>query len=127
MIEVKIKPLTSNNAYVRQRNGGRFITKEARAYKDCISASCGVLWHMENYLDWMVFRYQVCGPWRTKTGSIALNRGDIDGYAKLLLDAVCERLGVNDALVKRIEGEKVEAQEWSVRFWLEPFLAASHA
>lgn len=117
MVTLKIKPLTFNSAYPTNRQGRRFLSNEGKRYKQEITrASLGAFPVPES--GPLLFIYEVHGPFLTKKGEISKTAGDLDGFAKLLLDAVCEASGCDDSRVFEIQARKLVSLDWAVKFGL---------
>ena len=117
---INIKPMTFNSAYPTNRQGRRFLSSEGKRYKAQIIAATPRLNLPPQ--GQLTFKYIISGPFITLKGTISKTAGDLDGFAKLLLDAVCEAAEVDDSRVFRIEAQKLIAQDWSVSFELAELL-----
>lgn len=72
---------------------------------------------MENEHVPLCFEYTISSPrFLKKNGEISKTAGDCDGFAKLLIDAVCESLGIDDSCVWKIVGQKKYGTTESVKF-----------
>jgi Holliday junction resolvase RusA-like endonuclease len=118
---IDIKPVSINQAYSTARTGRRFLVARGKAYKLEIALLSGK--HFKNlvgYSEKLKFTYEIHGPWLRQDGKISKTAGDIDGFCKLMLDAVCEALDINDAVVFEIHAKKVVAENWRLIIDLEP-------
>jgi Holliday junction resolvase RusA-like endonuclease len=118
---IDIKPVSINQAYSTARTGRRFLVAKGKAYKLEIALLSGK--HFKNlvgYSEKLKFTYEIHGPWLRQDGKISKTAGDIDGFCKLMLDAVCEALDINDAVVFEIYAKKVVAENWRLIINLEP-------
>jgi Holliday junction resolvase RusA-like endonuclease len=118
---IDIKPVSINQAYSTARTGRRFLVAKGKAYKLEIALLSGR--HFKNlvgYSEKLKFTYEIHGPWLRQDGKISKTAGDIDGFCKLMLDAVCEALDINDAVVFEIHAKKVVAENWRLIIDLEP-------
>jgi Holliday junction resolvase RusA-like endonuclease len=118
---IDIKPVSINQAYSTARTGRRFLVAKGKAYKLEIALLSGK--HFKNlvgYSEKLKFTYEIHGPWLRQDGKISKTAGDIDGFCKLMLDAVCEALEINDACVFQIEAKKVVADNWRIIIDLKP-------
>ena len=118
---IDIKPVSINQAYSTARTGRRFLVAKGKAYKLEIAMLSGR--HFKNlvgYSEKLKFTYEIHGPWLRQDGKISKTAGDIDGFCKLMLDAVCEALDINDAVVFEIHAKKVVADNWRLIIDLEP-------
>jgi Holliday junction resolvase RusA-like endonuclease len=112
---IDIKPVSINQAYSTARTGRRFLVAKGKAYKLEIALLSGK--HFKNlvgYSEKLKFTYEIHGPWLRQDGKISKTAGDIDGFCKLMLDAVCEALDINDAVVFEIHAKKVVADNWRI-------------
>lgn len=115
------KPLTFNSAYPTGRNGRRYLSPRGALYKKAICEISRGRFTVP-LSGQLSFHYTVSGPFITSRGTISQTAGDLDGFCKLLLDAVCEASGCDDSRVFEIVAKKVIAPEWSVSFHLGPFV-----
>jgi len=118
---IDVKPVSINQAYSTARTGRRFLVAKGKAYKLEIALLSGR--HFKNlvgYSEKLKFTYEIHGPWLRQDGKISKTAGDIDGFCKLMLDAVCEALDINDAVVFEIHAKKVVADNWRLIIDLEP-------
>jgi Holliday junction resolvase RusA-like endonuclease len=118
---IDIKPVSINQAYSTARTGRRFLVAKGKAYKLEIALLSGK--HFKNlagYSEKLKFTYEIHGPWLRQDGKISKTAGDIDGFCKLMLDAVCEALDINDAVVFEIHAKKVVADNWRIIIDLKP-------
>jgi Holliday junction resolvase RusA-like endonuclease len=121
MITLATKPLTFNSAYPTNKFGRRFLTREGKEYKSIIArATIEHFYHLRNYKGTLTFMAEIHGPFLTKKGVPSKTAGDIDGFTKLLIDASCESLGIDDSLVWRIEFEKFHADDWFISYQIFP-------
>lgn len=121
---IDIKPVSINQAYSTARTGRRFLVAKGKAYKLEIAILSGK--HFKNlvgYSEKLKFTYEIHGPWLRQDGKISKTAGDIDGFCKLMLDAVCEALDINDAVVFEIHAKKVVADKWRLIIDLAPIWA----
>lgn len=126
MITIKIKPMTFNSVYSTARTGRRFMTKEGKQYKALIAAKATAFDHLADFQEALKFTYELHGPWLTKKNMISKTAGDLDGASKLLIDAVCDSLNINDACIVELSGKKVLAESWCVKFHLGPSTLGGH-
>jgi Holliday junction resolvase RusA-like endonuclease len=94
---------------------------KGKAYKLEIALLSGK--HFKNlagYSEKLKFTYEIHGPWLRQDGKISKTAGDIDGFCKLMLDAVCGALDINDAVVFEIHAKKVVADNWRIIIDLRP-------
>lgn len=118
---IDIKPVSINQAYSTARTGRRFLVAKGKAYKLEIALLSGKHFkELLGYSEKLKFTYEIHGPWLRQDGKISKTAGDIDGFCKLMLDAVCEALDINDAVVFEIHAKKVVAENWRLIIDLEP-------
>lgn len=108
--------MTFGRVYSSSRSGRRFMTKEGKEYKELISIHAKKLAHLTCLHEPLKFTYVVHGPWLTKDGLISKTLGDLDGFSKLLIDATCESLGINDSCITEIVARKEMAEKWRIEF-----------
>jgi len=114
-IILDMKPVGLNQAYSTNRQGRRFLVARGKTYKALVGMKAiQSMREFEGYLGPLKFEYVIEGPWLTKSGSISKTAGDIDGFSKLLCDAVCEALGINDCTIFEVVGRKVVAGKWRI-------------
>lgn len=116
-VTVHEKPLTFNSAYPTNNRGRRFLSTRGALYKKAIHDSCVGKFQVPPS-GRLAFYYTVSGPFMTAKGTISQTAGDLDGFCKLLLDAVCDASGCDDSRVFEIVAKKAIAKDWSVSFLL---------
>jgi len=116
-VVLELKPLTMNHAYNTNRQGRRFLVREGKRYKEAISEASRVEFagQIPHNVP-LTFEYQIHGPFLTLAGKWRKRYIDLDGCAKLLIDAALEPQGADDSLVSKIIAEKIIAVNWSVCF-----------
>lgn len=123
MLIFNFKPMGMNSVYSTAKNGRRFMTDEGKDYKAKISAvSFNHFADLKDCDEALRFTLVYKGPWLTNKGKINKIAGDLDGALKLLIDAMCKPLGINDACITEIVARKEYAASWSfevdlVRTW----------
>lgn len=108
--------MTFGRVYSSSRSGRRFMTKEGKEYKELISLYAKNFIHLRGLHEPLKFTYIVHGPWLTKDGLISKTLGDLDGFSKLLIDATCEALEINDSCITEIVAQKRMANDWLLEF-----------
>lgn len=99
-IVIPCKPLTTNHIYGRSKFG-MYLKKPAKEFKQMIKNTLkGKTLNFDpskNYVSLETYFY--LKNFYTKKGSINLKAGDVDNFKKILIDAIFEHLGINDAYV----------------------------
>jgi len=102
-IQVPVPPST-NTAYATV-HGRRVLTREGREYKASVTARIA-RWPKPR---WLTMSITITMPLMFKNGTV--RQFDASNRIKLLEDAVCEGLGIDDRWVRRLVVEKVEG-DW---------------
>lgn len=100
IVAVPQSPISLNNAYSTNRQGRRFLKKEAKDFKQTIIDACeGASFSVseKEYVSIEIHCYFESIV--TKRGSIIKRRHDIDGGEKFVIDAISTGLGFDDALI----------------------------
>lgn len=94
-------PPSTNTAYATV-HGRRVLTRDGRDYKASVTARCSP-WGRES---WLTMTITITMPLMFKNGRV--RKFDASNRIKLLEDAVCEGLGLDDCWVRKLTVEKVE-------------------
>lgn len=100
--------LSLNNAYrsfVVRGRPRRALTAEGKAFKGHASAHVRVLGRRPPAGHRLRVTLDLYGRWDTLAGEPL--RRDIDNHAKLVLDALCAELGIDDRWIRRLEIEAI--------------------
>ena len=109
-----------NHYYKTTRFGGRYVCKEGVAFKKLVMQHVHFKRVGAGKRD---VKYQLVlkfsSPnWMTKKGSIHKRAGDIDGFAKCSIDALCEAIYIDDSAIFELHMYKVSSKEESTHFVL---------
>lgn len=101
-------PPSVNNAYATV-HGRRVLTREGREFKASATALVRKAAAGQCAPVWLTMTIRLYLPLCYKNGKV--RRVDVSNRVKLLEDAVCEGLGVDDCRVRRLVVEKFDAHD----------------
>ncbi len=105
-VRVETKLPSLNHAYGNNKKTGRgrFLTKQAKAYKKLlIENTAGLI----SESKWYFLQLTLGFPLESKGEPV---ERDWDNFPKLTQDAICEKLGINDCRIKKAVVEKVDSE-----------------
>ena len=102
-------PPSVNHLYVTARHGRRVLSTEGRKYKQAVKAD---LVPLENAPEWLVLKIVLYMPLRYKNGKV--RRFDVSNRIKILEDALCEGMGIDDSRVRELVITKTDCEEYRV-------------
>lgn len=100
-------PPSVNNAYATV-HGRRVLTREGRRFKESVSSMPELIKCRNTLPTWIAISIHLWLPLFYKNGKV--RRFDASNRIKLLEDAVCEGLGIDDSRVIRLTVQKVDAK-----------------
>ena len=114
---VNRKALTFNSAYPTNKMGRRFLTREGKEFKEEVfyevKKQCpGFQLKEKHVLCVEYFFYSKAVV--TKKGTVSKTAGDLDGQIKLLQDAMCDALGLDDSIIFEINAKKILSSKDSI-------------
>lgn len=112
VLQVPVPP-SVNEAYATV-HGRRVLVSKGRDYKASVTARCSP-WGRES---WLTMTITITMPLMFKNGRV--RKFDASNRIKLLEDAVCEGLGIDDCWVRKLTVEKVEGP-WGCVVTVESF------
>lgn len=82
-----------------------YLSKEARGFKNLVFLSTPPM----NYREGSIFSISIniVKNWLTKAGKV--KREDVQNMDKLLIDAICEKLGFDDSLIYNVSIKKTQS------------------
>lgn len=115
-ITVPLEPIGFNNAYNSAKNGRRFLSKQAKQYKEAVRlATRGKELDVDREKHYLSVEAHLYFPnMLTKDGLIKLRRFDLDGHLKFLIDSACEALGFDDSLILDLVAHKRPGKSQSI-------------
>ena len=115
-ITVPFEPIGFNNAYKSANNGRRFLSKQAKQYKEAVRlAARGKKLDVDRTKHYLsVEAHLYFSNMLTKDGLIKLRRFDLDGHLKFLIDSACEALGFDDSLILDLVAHKRPGNSQSI-------------
>ena len=118
IIEYRGKLPSVNHMYGRNKWGHIYLKPEGKALKDTI------FWNTKGKLPQdaeVGYELVIRGNWYNKTGAkTRIKKRDSNNLVKLIIDACCEAIGIDDSqiFVEQLEKHQSQNEGFSVRFFL---------
>lgn len=123
-VTIPARPPSVNDMYGVASGDRRYLKAKGRRWRllveQCMDGRCCVGGSPAAKDRFRVYM-EVCAPWRQLWG------WDVDNCVKIAVDAVCERLGLDDRYMVGVSAVKVPARRVStkVRVWESPLVPLS--
>src|SRR5690606_17200535 len=104
--------MTMGRIWSTNKQGKRFLTNEAKEFKQIIGISFkNYSPGMKGYKKEKIFIANFYGEWHKKNGEISLTAGDLDNFNKLILDGCCEFMDFDDSQIFQILTRKIPSKD----------------